>query len=175
MRSNNFFSTGSLAFFLSAVCLLAFSGCGGGDFAPVSGTVTNDGKPVPKLRVVFSPSPVGNNHAVGPFSMGVTDDQGKFTLETRHGDTGAVVGAHTLSCQYTDIGEDAMGELRDQLEDAKDDGDREEFEKAKKNIEKMQAKLKGRPVLSQRYTATLSVPEGGTDDLKIELSKMGGQ
>lgn len=160
---------------LVAVFLFAFSGCGGGDFVPVSGTVTSGGKPVPKLRVVLSPSPVGKNHAVGPFSLGVTDDDGRFTLKTRRGDPGAMVGQHTTSYQYTDIGEDAMGELRDQLADAKEEGDQEGFEKAKKNIAKMKAKLKGRPVLMQRYTAKISVPEGGTDDLKIELDDMGGE
>lgn len=164
-----------LSISLVAVCLFAFSGCSGGDFVPVSGTVTSGGKPVPKLRVVFSPSPVGNDHAVGPFSLGVTDDEGKFTLKTRHGDLGAMAGQHTTSYQYTDIGEDAMGELRDQLADAKEEGDQEGFEKARKNIVKMQAKLKGRPVLMQRYTGKISIPEGGTDDLKVELDEMGGQ
>lgn len=160
---------------LLAVAVLAFSGCGGGDFAPVSGTVTNNGKPVAKLRVVLSPSPVGDNHAVGPFSMGVTDDEGRFTLETRYGDTGAFIGQHTASFEYTDIGEDAMGELRDQLQEAKEEGDKEMFEKAKKNIAKMMDKLKGRPVLMQRYTDSITIPEGGTDNLKIELTEMTGE
>lgn len=170
MCNINFFSINTIAFFL-----LAFSGCSGGDFVPVSGSVTFEGKPVPKLRVVFSPMPVGDNHAVGPFSLGVTDAAGKFTLETRHGKPGAVAGAHTTSFQYTDIGEDAMGDLRDQMADAKEDGDKEGFEKARQNIAKMKAKLKGRPVLMQRYTAKITVPESGTSDLKIELSEMGGE
>lgn len=167
-------------FNLTSICLLAvllsaFSGCGNGDFAPVSGTVTSDGKPVAKLRVVLSPMPIGDDHAVGPFSLGVTDDNGKFTLKTRYGDTGAFVGQHTASFEYTDIGEDAMGELRDQLADAKEEGDQEAFQKAQQNIQKMTEKLKGRPVLFQRYKGQLTVPEGGTDDLKIELSEMKGQ
>ena len=151
------------------------SGCGGGNFGPVSGTVTYKGKPVSKLRVVFSPVPIGDNHSVAPFSMGVTDDEGKFTLETRYGDPGAFIGQHTMSLEYTDIGEDAMGELRDQLEDARDDGDKEGFEKARQNIAKMQKKLKGRPVLQQSYSKQLTVPDGGTDDLKIELSEFEGE
>jgi len=59
---------------LSAACLIAITGCGGGDFAPVSGTVTYDGKPVPKLKVIFSPEPIGDNNTVGPYSKGVTDE-----------------------------------------------------------------------------------------------------
>jgi len=154
---------------------VAFSGCGSGDFAPVSGKVTFNGEPVAKLRVILSPEPIGENNAVGPFSLGVTDDDGKFTLKTRYGDAGAFVGSHTTSYQYTDIGEDAMGELRDQLEDAKEDQDREGYDKIQQEIAKMQKKLNGRPVLFQRYTARITVPEGGTDELNIELSEMGGE
>jgi len=170
MRNINLISINFLAVFL-----LAFSGCGSGDFAPVSGTVTSDGKPVAKLRVVLSPMPIGKDHAVGPFSLGVTDENGKFSLKTRYGDNGAFVGVHTASFEYTDIGEDAMGELRDQMIDAKEDGDQEAFQKAQENIKKVMEKLKGRPVLSQRYKGQLTVPEGGTDDLKIELTEMKGQ
>lgn len=170
MRSSCFCSLGLLA-----VSLLAFSGCGRSDYAPVSGTVTSNGQPVSKLRVILSPDPVGENNAVGPFSLGVTDDDGKFELKTRYGDPGAFIGTHTASFEYTDIGEDAMGELRDQLADAKEDEDREGYAKAKKEIEKMMAKLKGRPVLMNQYTTRITIPKGGTDDLKIELSEMGGK
>jgi len=170
MRSINF-----VLISLLSVSLLTFSGCGSGNFAPVSGTVTSDGKPVAKLRVIFSPMPIGGDHAVAPFSMGVTDDEGKFTLKTRHGDTGAFVGAHTTSFEYTDIGEDAMGELRDQMADAKEEQDSEAFQKAKQKMSKMIEKLKGRPVLMNRYTASISIPSGGTDSLNIELTEMGGE
>jgi len=167
MRSINF-----IAFSLFAVCLLSFSGCGSSEFAPVSGTVTSDGVPVPKLRVTLSPIPIGDNNAVGPFSLGSTDADGKFTLKTRHGDPGAFVGRHTASFQYTDIGEDAMGEMRDVMSDAKEDGDKAAFEEAKKEMAKMKKKLKGRPILEKSYSGYLDVPEGGTDDLKIELNDL---
>jgi len=160
---------------LLAVFLLTFSGCGGGDFAEVSGTITSDGKPVPKLRVTFSPVPIGENNAVGPFSIGVTDAEGKFSLKTRYGDPGAFVGQHTTAYQYTDIGEDAMGDIRDQMDDAREDQDQEEFEKAKQKMAKMMEKLKGRPVLMRSYSTTVTVPKGGTTDLNIELTDMGGK
>ena len=167
MRNINFVS-----FNLLAVFLLAFSGCGSSDIAPVSGTVTSDGKPVEKLRVTFSPSAIGKNNAVGPFSIGVTDENGRFTLQTRYGDPGAFVGQHTTSYQYTDIGEDAMDEIRDQMDDAREDGDKEQFQQFQKELAKMKGKLKGRPILESRYTGTVIVPPGGTSDLKIELSEM---
>ena len=170
MRSINVISISFLAVFL-----MAFSGCGGGDFAPVSGTVTSDGKPVPKLRVVFSPVPIGDDPAVAPFSIGITDENGKFTLETRYGDPGAFVGQHTTSFQYTDIGEDAMTDMRDQMDDAKDSGDNEAYREAQENIIKMKAKLKGRPILMKRYNAVVTIPEGGSDDFKLELTEMEGQ
>lgn len=169
MRSTNF------VLILLAVSLLAFSGCGSGDFAPVSGTVTSDGRPVPKLRVVLSPMPIGDDHSVGPFSMGVTDDEGKFTLKTRYGDSGAFVGMHKASFEYTDIGEDAMGDLRDQLADAKEEQDSEAYKKAQQKMKKMIEKLKGRPVLMNRYTASITIPKNGTETLNIELTEMGGQ
>ena len=39
----------------------------------------------------------------------------------------------------------------------------------------MKAKLKGRPILMDRYNAVITVPEGGTDDFKLELTEMEGQ
>ena len=139
MRSINSISINLLALFL-----LVLTGCGDSDYAAVSGTVTSDGEPVPKLRVILSPDPIGDNNAVGPFSLGVTDANGQFSLQTRYGAAGAFIGQHTASFQYTDIGEDAMGELRDMMEEAKEkmngiecyrsDGDLTSFEMISKNI-----------------------------------------
>lgn len=159
---------------LFAACLLLFSGCNseGNSLAPVSGTVTFDGEPVPKLSVVFSPEPVGENNSVGPYSEGVTDAAGNFTLTSRYGDPGAVVGKHTVAFEYTDIGETAMADLRDDLADARDEGSTEDLEEVKKKIAELTAKLKGRPVLERSYPVTIDIPAGGTDNLKLELSEM---
>jgi hypothetical protein len=161
---------------LFAACVLPFSGCNSNDYtlAPVTGTATYNGKPIPKLSVVFSPQPIGENHAVGPFSTGVTDAEGKFTLKTRHGKDGALVGKHTVAFEYTDIGETAMGDLRDELADAKDEQSKEDFEEVKKKIANMKAKLKGRPVLDRLYKGTIDIPAGGSENLKLELTEMGG-
>lgn len=162
---------------LFAACLLLFSGCNnkGYSLAPVSGTVTFNGKPVPKLSVVFSPEPVDENNSVGPYSAGVTDAAGKFTLTTRYDDKGALVGEHTVAFEYTDIGETAMADLRDDLAEAQDEGSKEDFEAVKKKIAGLKAKLKGRPVLERSYPVIIDIPAGGTDDLKLELSEMTGK
>jgi len=85
-----------LLFFSVAIAMI--SGCTAkNELAPVSGTVTHEGKPVEKLRICFSPQPVGDNFEVGPFSQGKSDADGKFTLKTRYDDVGAIVGGHTLT------------------------------------------------------------------------------
>ena len=160
-----------IAILLLAIVSITISGCGGdASLAPVSGTITYDGKPVPKLRVGFSPEPIGDNYAVGPFSKGVTDDQGKFTLKTRYDDTGAVVGKHKLSFQYSDISETAMMDLKSAMSDAKDAGSKEGIEDAKEKIAKLKAKLKGRPVL-QGYDIVVDVPSAGLPDYKLDLKE----
>jgi len=159
-----------IAVALSATVLIAITGCGGGDFAPVSGTVTYDGEPVAKLRLVFSPKPIGENYAVGPYSQGVTDENGKFSLITRYKDTGAFIGAHQVAFEYSDISETAMSDLLSAMDDAKDSGDSAEFSKAKKKIADIKKKLKGRPVLTS-FNVTVDVPSGGLDDYQLDLKE----
>ena len=82
-----------------SICILQ-SGCGGasGDFpvAPVSGVVTMDGSPLADATVTFVPSVGAANSEAGPFSRAKTDKDGKFSLETRDGLRGAVVGSHQV-------------------------------------------------------------------------------
>ena len=84
---------------LGSICILQ-SGCGGssGDFpiAPVSGAVTIDGSPLADATVTFVPSMGAANSEAGPFSRAKTDQDGKFSLETRDGLRGAVVGSHQV-------------------------------------------------------------------------------
>lgn len=164
----------SITIALSAVCLAALSGCDGKDYtlAPVSGTVTFDGKPVPKLLVNLSPKPVGENYAVGPFSQGKTDSEGKFTLKTRYDDEGAVVGKHTLTLMYSDIGETEMSDLRVNMRESQDEGDKANFDKYKQKIEALKAKLKGRPILKGEYKVPIDVPADGLQDFKMELNEI---
>ncbi len=88
----------------SAMCLTAVlltMGCGAGDYdlAPVSGTVTLDGKPVAGARVIFEPQRSGQEAlSAGPGSDGITDDDGRYSLRTTaDGQRGAVVGNHSVT------------------------------------------------------------------------------
>jgi hypothetical protein len=164
----------SIAVVAFSVVAITISGCSSKDYAlaPVAGMITHEGKPVSDLRVTFSPQPIGENYAVGPYSKGKTDSAGKFTLKTRYDEAGAVVGKHTLSFEYNDISETAMSDLREALADARDSGSEEELNLTKKKIAELNAKLKGRPVLKGKYEGVIDVAAGGTDDLKLELTEM---
>ena len=166
----------SIEVLLISIIVISISGCSGKEYslAPVSGTVTHEGKPVAKLGIYFSPEPVGENYAVGPYSKGVTDSDGKFTIKTRYDEKGGVVGKHTLTFEYTDISETAMSELQEALNDAKDSGSGEEVKETNEKIRKLTAKLKGRPVLDGRKM-TIDIPADGLQDFKIELSDLSQQ
>jgi len=107
------------------------------------------------------------NDAVGPFSVGKTDAAGKFTLKTRKGKEGAFVGKHTVTFLFTDIGESAMHDLIEQLDDAQDSGNKEKFQKVQKKIKDLKAKLKDRPPVGQ--SMTVDIPAEGYTDLQLEL------
>jgi hypothetical protein len=73
-----------------AACVLAV-GCNrsGLDLAEVDGVVKYNGAPVANASVLFKPT-------TGPFAMGATDAEGKFTLKTANRD-GALVGEHQVA------------------------------------------------------------------------------
>jgi len=67
----------------------ALTGCGGGpgvEIAPVSGRVTLDGRPVKGAYVEFIPKKGGRP------SGGITDEEGRYTLQYSLDDVGAVLG-----------------------------------------------------------------------------------
>jgi hypothetical protein len=73
-------------------------GCGSKKVAPVSGTVTLDGKPLVGASVTFQPIADEGSVVAGHASMGKTDASGKFTLEqTTTKKNGAIVGKHRVS------------------------------------------------------------------------------
>jgi len=71
---------------------LALSGCGKSNLsvAPVSGTVTLDGVPLPAASVLFQPKDGGRP------SFGVTNAQGRYILEYSLNQLGAKVGPCTV-------------------------------------------------------------------------------
>ncbi len=95
------------AFVLYAILALVLGGCDASPFdvAPVSGRVTLDGEPLANAKIAFSPMMQSDSPVVGPGSIGKTDEQGRYTLETFHGDTGAVVGSHAVQMSTIEFGE----------------------------------------------------------------------
>lgn len=81
-----------------AALLACVVGCGGSsrpEPAPVSGTVTYNGKPVAHATVMFTPK------SGGASATGKTDENGKFTLTTFEPGDGAIVGEHVVTVTYT--------------------------------------------------------------------------
>jgi hypothetical protein len=79
------------------LCLGALIGCGSDTaaYVPVSGAVTLDGKPLAGAGVSFEPKRRGDPPARG--SVGKTDENGQFELETaERGVTGAAPGPHVV-------------------------------------------------------------------------------
>jgi hypothetical protein len=84
----------------TGLLLAGASGCGGeSKFVPVSGVVTLNGKPYPKAVVVFQPVATPDNPNPGRGSSSFTDENGRFTLKTDTGQSGAVVGRHRVRIQ----------------------------------------------------------------------------
>jgi hypothetical protein len=66
--------------------------------APVSGTVTMQGKPVGNVLIVFNPQPApGAINAPTRPAMATADAQGHYDLSTHVKGDGAVVGKHKVS------------------------------------------------------------------------------
>jgi len=75
--------------------------------APVSGTVTLDGQPLPKASVLFQPDKGGRP------SFGVTNEEGGYTLAYSMNQSGAEVGPCTVKITTRLQAEDSTGEYKD--------------------------------------------------------------
>jgi hypothetical protein len=77
-----------------AACVLA-AGCGDQkQVAPVRGTVTLNGQPLPGGRIMFEPIADGTNKIVGKPAFGKIQSDGSYVLTTYKEGDGAVVGSH---------------------------------------------------------------------------------
>lgn len=89
-----------IAFAVVGVVALALAGCGGGPkLARVSGVVTVDGRPYKNAIVSFQPVAAAGGENAGMGSTALTDEQGRYTLMTIDGKSGAVVGKHKVRIQ----------------------------------------------------------------------------
>ena len=147
-------------------------GCGAGDpfaLAPVSGTVTIDGLPAANVVVTFTPAANDSTAIVGPFSSAVTDDQGKFTLKSKQGSLGAVVGQHSVSCQHRNYNPEAESNLRSQIQSARGSG--KDANKRISELKKALEEAKTQKMIPERYSKiSLTVGENGLVDHTFELT-----
>jgi hypothetical protein len=101
-----------IATWLAAPLLLfLLGGCGSDNLAPVSGTITMNGKPLANANVNFQP--IGSdNKEVGPGSYGKTDADGHYSLRLKSTERpGAVVGKYKVSITMgVDSQSDANGQ-----------------------------------------------------------------
>ena len=84
---------------LVAGLLSVVQGCSGIEEFPlgqISGSVTCEGKPVPKAIVYFEPIRTGESAQVGQQGFGLTDENGKFAISTYGENDGAVIGKHLV-------------------------------------------------------------------------------
>jgi hypothetical protein len=84
--------SGRVMLVMLAALGLALPGCGkqGPVFIPVSGVVTLDGKPLPRVAVWFEQAK-GMNHGIG-----TTDEAGRFEIATHKLGKGVIPGQHRV-------------------------------------------------------------------------------
>lgn len=90
----------------SLVVLPLLTGCGSGNppTAPVTGTVTFQGKPLPAGTVIFTPT------AGGPPATGEIQPDGTYTLTTFEDGDGAVPGTHGVAVSAVLVPEEGLPE-----------------------------------------------------------------
>lgn len=88
------------------------TGCSGDQFetAPVSGTVTSNGTPVPTGTIVFNPISTGTSNMVGKSATGYIEE-GKFVLSTYGDADGAVIGEHSVIVTGKETPPEESGEV----------------------------------------------------------------
>jgi len=149
-------------FALAACFALVFlSGCSRGPkLVPVSGVVKVNGKPYPNAVVSFQP--VGSKNAENPGrgSVGITDENGRFTLQYDGQKPGALVGQHRVRI-YTQMG----GGIPDT------EGDPEAASKAAKQGKSRPERLI-EPIPAEWHensTKTFEVPKDGTSEANFNI------
>lgn len=147
------------------VGLLVLSGCGPDTSGlpatvPASGVVLLDGEPVHGASVVFAPVEPGKYPA-----SGLTDEEGRFELNAFEAKTGAVPGEYKVMVSKTvEVAGDAGG------------GPPAGSDEAAHEAESPNAGLTWVNELPAKYAnitasgLTVTVPEEGTSDIKLELS-----
>lgn len=156
----------SLAALVLATSLFCCSGCGGGvdgpPMASASGVVTLDGNPVEGATVSFTPK------GKGTVSLAMTGADGRFKMMTAAGKDGAAVGEHGVTVTLT-----VMPDLQAQGS-ADDLATPQAFETS--GGTKAPEEQKPLHLVPQKYNSSqtsglsVTVPDGGASDIKLELT-----
>ena len=173
----------SIRLLCCALMALPVVGCQGDGFrlAPVTGSVTYEGAPVADLTIAFSPISTKETPTPGPFSTGTTDSEGKFTLVSRHGKPGAVVGTHRVTIRLpADATSTKLRDANDRVDDLRSAGaDAATVQAAKDDVARIEEKIKKYSFVPARYLnrplTELDVPAEGVVDHVIELTTTSGQ
>lgn len=171
MKSNTR-TTACIAVLFVASVSLSLVGCGGSDntIVAVGGIVTLNGNPVSGIEVTFEPLPIKDVMDVGPFSTGVTDADGQYTLETRYGDPGAVVGAHRVYFETVGFDPESADEARSDLQEAKQSGDQDAVEKAQAALKSSKSGTKIPSEFGEeKSTVEYTVSSGGSKTANFDL------
>ena len=148
------------------VAVLFVTGCGD-SFPDVSGKVTYEGEPVAYLKVFFTPLGTKENPAPGPYSTGITDKSGVYSLKTRNKDHGAVVGLHRVGFDWVNGNSDEVSFLKERIAIVKDAGEKAEL---KEKLKSAKAAMKSRPKIPNSLEFKFEVPAEGTDKADFELN-----
>ncbi len=150
---------------VATVCL-ALAGCGGGPkYVSVSGTVKVDGKAYKNAVVSFQPmASKGADDAGAVGSSALTDENGKFTLMTIDGKSGAAPGRHKVRIQTK---RDDPTAYVDPTVGSDDNPDPDAGNPKKKQNAKID------PIPTEWYSDTggkeYTVPDGGTDQANFDI------
>jgi hypothetical protein len=142
----------------AGLLLVGAAGCGGGPrYVKVSGVVTLNGKPYQNAVVSFQPLATKDNPNPGRGSSGYTDANGRFTLKSDEGQTGAVVGKHRIRIMTR---RDTAAAEFDPTVGSPDSGP------------KARGKVEIEPIPPEWYatsTKEFEVPAGGTDKANFDI------
>jgi hypothetical protein len=137
---------------LAAAFLVTVLGCGGRQYAPVSGRVTLNGQPLANATVSFQPiAPEGSNEA-GMGSAGITNENGEYTLKLPSGNDGARVAQHRVMISLLAV----------------KDRDPEDDSRPVRGGPPMMEKLP--PRYNAESKLTFEVPSGGSQAANFELT-----
>lgn len=161
----------------TTVLLLAFLviGCSDSRFplAPISGTITLDGEPLEGAEVVFAPMENKNTTVVGPASVGYTDQEGRFTLKTIKGRTGAVLTNHRVSVGFGEIDEAAVAAKVDAITEQNLNMPEQKVLALESKVRKSMMSKKSIPESYNKKTQLRFEVRGPTEDANFDLKSDG--